>query len=210
MVNMLIPMVIDSDGRMERSYDIYSRLLKDRIIFLTGEINDNVASLVCAQLLFLEAEDSKSDVYLYINSPGGVVTAGLAMYDTMQFITPNVNTVCVGQACSAASFLLAAGHKRSMLKHARVLLHQPSGGMQGQTADMNIYVQEMIKLKDILLKIYEHHTGLSKQKIETFFDRDTIFRADEAKKLGIIDEIIEKREIKEKITKNDRGGNAKI
>ncbi|QEK38969.1 ATP-dependent Clp protease proteolytic subunit [Candidatus Nesciobacter abundans] len=199
----VIPSVIDQTIKGERSYDIFSRLLKDRIIFLTGEINDEVATLICAQILFLESQSSE-DIYIYINSPGGSITSALAIYDTMQFVSINVNTVCMGQACSAGSMLLCAGKKRFILKNARVLLHQPLGQMKGQAKDLDIYVTEINRLKDIVLEIYYSHTGIDRKKLESFFDRDTFFRADESKKLGIIDEIMEKdskKTLKRSITK---------
>ncbi|QEK38481.1 ATP-dependent Clp protease proteolytic subunit [Candidatus Cytomitobacter primus] len=189
----LIPVVIEKTSKGDRSYDIYSRLLKERIIFLTGEIDDNVASLICSQLLFLEAESKSDDVYIYINSPGGSVTSALAIYDTMMFIGPKVNTMCLGQACSAASMLLCAGNKRFILKNSRVLLHQPLGQMKGQAKDLELYVHEINKLKDIVSDIYHQHTGISKDELEQIFDRDTIYRAEEAVKLNIVDEVVTNR-----------------
>ncbi|USO00676.1 MAG: ATP-dependent Clp protease proteolytic subunit [Alphaproteobacteria bacterium] len=188
----LIPIVVENTAKGERSYDIYSRLLRERIIFLTGDINDNLATLICSQLLFLEAENTE-DIFLYINSPGGSITSALAIYDTMMFVSPNVNTLCLGQACSAASMLLCSGKKRFMLKNSRILLHQPLGQMQGQARDLELYVQEINKLKEIVINIYHEHTGISKEELDRIFDRDTIYRAEESKALNLIDEVVKSR-----------------
>ena len=189
----LVPIVIQKTARGERSYDIYSRLLNERIIFLTGEINDEVATLICSQLLFLEAENKTDDIFLYINSPGGSITAALAIYDTMMFVAPKVKTLCLGQACSAASMILCAGNERFVLQHARVLLHQPLGQMKGQAKDLELYVNEINKLKILVLDIYHKHTGISKEELENIFDRDTIYRAEEAKNINLVDEIVKSR-----------------
>ena len=191
----LVPMVVEQSSKGERAYDIYSRLLKERIIFLTGQINDNVASLVTAQLLFLEAEDPKKEIYLYINSPGGLVTAGLGIYDTMQFIKPDVSTLCIGQAASMGSFLLAAGTKgkRFSLPNARVMVHQPSAGFQGQATDIEIHANEVLSLKKRLNEIYSKHTGKSVDEIKSALERDNFMTADAAKSFGLIDEVVEKR-----------------
>ncbi len=193
---MLIPMVIEQTGRGERAYDIYSRLLKDNIIFLGTPIDDNVANLVIAQLLFLEAENPDKDVYLYINSPGGSVSAGLAIYDTMQFIKPDVNTICIGQAASMAAVLLAGGTKgkRFALPNSRILIHQPMGGMQGQASDIEIHANEIIRIKKLLNEILSKHTGQPIEKIEKDTDRDYIMSAQEAVDYGIIDKIITRNE----------------
>ncbi|MDR2781194.1 MAG: ATP-dependent Clp endopeptidase proteolytic subunit ClpP [Holosporaceae bacterium] len=194
-MSTLVPMVIEQTARGERSYDIYSRLLKERIVFLGGEVNDVSASLVCAQLLFLESEDPKKDIYFYINSPGGVVTSGLSIYDTMQYISPDVSTLCMGQAASMGSFLLMAGAKgkRFSLPNSRIMIHQPSGGFRGQASDIEIHAKEIISLRSRLNKIYEKHTGTQLSKIEKSMDRDNFMSPEEAKSFGIIDEIIEKR-----------------
>ena len=193
--NTLVPMVIEQTARGERSFDIYSRLLKERIIFLTGGVDDNISSLICAQLLFLESEDPKKDIYFYINSPGGVVTSGLAMYDTMQFIKPEVSTLCVGQACSMGSLLLAGGAagKRLSLPNSRIMIHQPSGGARGQASDIEIQAREILKLRERLNQIYVDHTGRKLKEIEVAMDRDNFMSAEEALKFGLIDEIINKR-----------------
>ncbi|BBB31939.1 ATP-dependent Clp protease, protease subunit [Thermotomaculum hydrothermale] len=193
---MLIPMVIEQTGRGERAYDIYSRLLKDNIIFLGTPIDDNVANLVIAQLLFLEAENPDKDVYLYINSPGGSVSAGLAIYDTMQFIKPDVTTICIGQAASMAAVLLAGGTKgkRFALPNSRILIHQPMGGMQGQASDIEIHANEIIRIKKLLNEILSKHTGQPIEKIEKDTDRDYIMSAKEAVDYGIIDKIITRNE----------------
>ena len=191
----LIPMVIEQTSRGERSYDIFSRLLKERIIFLTGEVNDEVSSLVCAQLLFLEAEDPKKDIFLYINSPGGVVTSGMAMYDTMQYISCDVNTLCIGQACSMGSLLLAGGAKgkRLALPNARIMIHQPSGGFRGQATDIEIHAKEILDMKKRLNQIYAHHTGKKLNIIEAAMERDNFMTPEEAKKFGLIDHVVTSR-----------------
>ena len=194
-MNNLVPMVVEQSNRGERAYDIYSRLLKERIIFLTGQINDNVASLVTAQLLFLEAEDPKKEIYLYINSPGGLVTAGLGIYDTMQYIKPDISTLCIGQAASMGSFLLAAGTKgkRFSLPNSRIMVHQPSAGFQGQATDIEIHANEVLSLKKRLNEIYSKHTGKSVDEIKSALERDNFMTADAAKSFGLIDEVVEKR-----------------
>jgi ATP-dependent Clp protease protease subunit len=191
----LVPMVVEQSSKGERAYDIYSRLLKERIIFLTGQINDNVASLVTAQLLFLEAEDPKKEIYLYINSPGGLVTAGLGIYDTMQYIKPDISTLCIGQAASMGSFLLAAGTKgkRFSLPNSRIMVHQPSAGFQGQATDIEIHANEVLSLKKRLNEIYSKHTGKSVEEIKLALERDNFMTADTAKSFGLIDEVVEKR-----------------
>ena len=194
-MNNLIPMVVEQSNKGERAYDIYSRLLKERIIFLTGQINDNVASLVTAQLLFLEAEDPKKDIYLYINSPGGLVTAGLGIYDTMQYIKPEISTLCIGQAASMGSFLLAAGSKgkRFSLPNSRIMVHQPSAGFQGQATDIEIHANEVLSLKKRLNEIYSKHTDKTVDEIKNALERDNFMTADAAKSFGLIDEVVEKR-----------------
>jgi ATP-dependent Clp protease protease subunit len=192
----LIPMVVEQSNRGERAYDIYSRLLKERIIFLTGPVTDEVASVLIAQLLFLESENPKKDIFMYINSPGGIVTSGLGVYDTMQYIKPNVSTLCVGQAASMGSLLLAAGASgmRFALPNSRIMLHQPSGGFSGQATDIEIHAKEILEVKERLNKIYEKHT---KQKVETIrktLERDYFMTASEAKKFGVVDEIINNRD----------------
>ena len=191
----LIPMVVEQSSKGERAYDIYSRLLKERIIFLTGQINDNVASLVTAQLLFLEAEDPKKEIYLYINSPGGLVTAGLGIYDTMQYVKPDISTLCIGQAASMGSFLLAAGTqgKRFSLPNSRIMVHQPSAGFQGQATDIEIHANEVLSLKERLNEIYSKHTGKTVDEIKSALERDNFMTADTAKSFGLIDEVVEKR-----------------
>ena len=191
----LVPMVVEQSSKGERAYDIYSRLLKERIIFLTGQINDNVASLVTAQLLFLEAEDPKKEIYLYINSPGGLVTAGLGIYDTMQYVKPDISTLCIGQAASMGSFLLAAGTKgkRFSLPNSRIMVHQPSAGFQGQATDIEIHANEVLSLKERLNEIYSKHTGKSVDEIKSALERDNFMTADVAKSFGLIDEVVEKR-----------------
>ena len=191
----LVPMVVEQSSRGERAYDIYSRLLKERIIFLTGQINDSVASLVTAQLLFLEAEDPKKEIYLYINSPGGLVTSGLGIYDTIKYIKPDVSTLCIGQAASMGSFLLAAGTKgkRFSLPNSRIMVHQPSAGFQGQATDIEIHANEVLSLKKRLNEIYSKHTGKSVDEIKTALERDNFMTADAAKSFGLIDEVVEKR-----------------
>ena len=194
-MNNLVPMVVEQSSKGERAYDIYSRLLKERIIFLTGPINDNVASLVTAQLLFLEAEDPKKEIYFYINSPGGLVTAGLGIYDTMQYIKPEISTLCIGQAASMGSFLLAAGSKgkRFSLPNSRIMVHQPSAGFQGQATDIEIHATEVLNLKKRLNEIYSKHTGKSVEEIKTALERDNFMTADVAKEFGLVDEVVEKR-----------------
>ncbi len=192
---LLIPMVVEQTNRGERSYDIFSRLLKERIIFLTGPIDDGVASIVCAQLLFLESENPSKDISFYINSPGGVVTAGMAIYDTMQYIKPEVSTVCVGQAASMGSLLLAAGAegKRYALPNARVMVHQPLGGGRGTAADIDIQAKEILKLRDRLYDVYVDHTGQKKAAIEKALERDNFMSAEEAKAFGLVDHVVTKR-----------------
>ena len=191
----LVPMVVEQSSKGERAYDIYSRLLKERIIFLTGQINDNVASLVTAQLLFLEAEDPKKEIYLYINSPGGLVTAGLGIYDTMQYVKPDISTLCIGQAASMGAFLLAAGTKgkRFSLPNSRVMVHQPSAGFQGQVTDIEIHANEVSSLKKRLNEIYSKHTGKSADEVKSALERDNFMTAEVAKSFGLIDEVVEKR-----------------
>jgi ATP-dependent Clp protease, protease subunit len=191
----LVPMVVEQTNRGERAYDIFSRLLKERIVFITGPIEDTMSALVVAQLLFLEAENPKKEIAMYINSPGGVVTSGLAIYDSMQFIRPPVSTLCVGQAASMGSLLLAAGHKdmRFALPNARIMLHQPSGGFQGQATDIMLHAQEILNLKKRLNEIYVRHTGQSLKKIEDALERDYFLTAEMAKEWGVIDKVIEKR-----------------
>ena len=195
-MNNLIPMVVEQSNKGERAYDIYSRLLKERIIFLTGQINDNVASLVTAQLLFLEAEDPKKDIYLYINSPGGLVTAGLGIYDTMQYIKPEISTLCIGQAASMGSFLLAAGSKGKSfsLRNSRIMVHQPSAGFQGQATDIEIHANEVLSLKKRLNEIYSKHTNKSVEEIKVALERDNFMTPENAKDFGLIDKVVVKRE----------------
>ena len=194
-MNTLVPMVVEQSARGERAYDIFSRLLKERIIFLTGEVNDPVSSVICAQFLFLESEDPKKDIFLYVNSPGGVVSSGLAIYDTMQYIRPDVSTLCIGQAASMGSLLLTAGAKgkRYCLPHSRIMTHQPSGGVQGQATDIEIHAKEILNLKKSLNKIYEIHTGQSYNTIEKMMERDNFMNAEEAKKFGIVDKVVSER-----------------
>ena len=194
-MNNLIPMVVEQSNRGERAYDIYSRLLKERIVFLVGTINDNVASLITAQLLFLESENPKKEIYLYINSPGGLVTAGLGIYDTMQYIKPAVSTLCIGQACSMGSFLLAAGEKgkRFSLPNSRIMVHQPSAGFQGQVTDIEIHANEVLSLKKRLNEIYSKHTGKSVEEIKAALERDNFMTAENAKSFGLIDKVVDKR-----------------
>jgi ATP-dependent Clp protease protease subunit len=194
-MNTLVPMVVEQSNKGERAYDIYSRLLKERIIFLTGQINDNVASLVTAQLLFLEAEDPKKEIYLYINSPGGLVTAGLGIYDTMQYVKPDISTLCIGQAASMGSFLLASGTKgkRFSLPNSRVMVHQPSAGFQGQVTDIEIHANEVSSLKKRLNEIYSKHTGKTVEEVKSALERDNFMTAEVAKDFGLIDEVVEKR-----------------
>ena len=194
--NYLVPTVIEQTNRGERAFEIYSRLLKERIIFLVGGVNDNVSSLICAQLLFLESENPTKDIYFYINSPGGVISSGMAMYDTMQYIKPPVATVCIGQACSMGSFLLMAGAagKRFCLPNSRVMIHQPSGGAQGMASDIEIQAQEIIRLKKILTETYVKHTGQKYKTLEDLMDRDTWLSAEETKNLGLVDHIVSSRD----------------
>ena len=194
-MNTLVPMVVEQSNKGERAYDIYSRLLKERIIFLTGQINVNVASLVTAQLLFLEAVDPKKEIYLYINSPGGLVTAGLGIYDTMQYVKPDISTLCIGQAASMGSFLLAAGTKgkRFSLPNSRVMVHQPSAGFQGQVTDIEIHANEVSSLKKRLNEIYSKHTGKTVEEVKSALERDNFMTAEVAKDFGLIDEVVEKR-----------------
>ena len=191
----LIPMVVEQSSRGERAYDIYSRLLKERIIFLTGPIDDNIASLVCAQLLFLESENPKKEISFYINSPGGIVWSGLAVYDTMQYISSKIMTICIGQAASAGSLLLAAGEKdmRFSLPNSRIMIHQPSGGYQGQVTDLEIQTNEIIKTKKRLNQIYAKHTGKNIKEVELIMERDKYFSPEEAIKFGLIDKIVKNR-----------------
>ena len=193
--NNLIPMVVEQSSRGERAYDIYSRLLKERIIFLTGTIDDNLASLVCAQLLFLESENPKKEISFYINSPGGIVWSGLAMYDTMQYISSKIMTICIGQAASASSLLLTAGEKgmRFSLPNSRIMVHQPSGGYQGQVTDIEIQTNEIIKTKKRLNQIYAKHTEKDFKEVESIMERDKYFSPDEAIKFGLIDKVVENR-----------------
>jgi len=194
-MNTLVPMVVEQSNRGERAYDIYSRLLKERIIFLVGPINDNIASLVTAQLLFLESENPKKEIYLYINSPGGLVTAGLGIYDTIQYIKPDVSTLCIGQAASMGSFLLAAGTKgkRFSLPNSRIMDHQPSAGFQGQATDIEIHANEVLSLKKRLNEIYAKHTTKSLEDIKKALERDNFMTPEIAKEFGLIDEVVEKR-----------------
>ena len=194
-MNTLIPMVVEQSSKGERAYDIYSRLLKERIVFVVGQINDNVASVVTAQLLYLESENSKKDIYLYINSPGGLVTAGLGIYDTMQYIKPDVSTLCIGQAASMGSFLLASGQKdkRFYLPNSRIMVHQPSAGFQGQVTDIEIHANEVLSLKKRLNEIYSKNTGRSVDDIKKSLERDNFMTPKDAKDFGLIDQVVEKR-----------------
>jgi ATP-dependent Clp protease, protease subunit len=194
-MNTLVPMVVEQSNKGERAYDIYSRLLKERIIFLVGPVNDNVASLVTAQLLFLESEDPKKEIYLYINSPGGLVTAGLGIYDTIQYIKPDVSTLCIGQAASMGSFLLSAGAKgkRFSLPNSRIMVHQPSAGFQGQATDIEIHANEVLALKKRLNEIYSKHTGKSSEDIKKALERDNFMTPEIAKDFGLIDEVVVNR-----------------
>ena len=194
-MNNLIPMVVEQSNRGERAYDIYSRLLKERIVFLVGPINDNTASLITAQLLFLESENPKKEIYLYINSPGGLVTAGLGIYDTMQYIKPAVSTLCIGQACSMGSFLLASGEKgkRFSLPNSRIMVHQPSAGFQGQVTDIEIHANEVLALKKRLNEIYSKHTGKPIEDIKKALERDNFMTPEVAKDFGLVDEVVENR-----------------
>ena len=203
-MNVLVPMVVEQSSRGERAYDIYSRLLKERIIFVTGPVEDNMAAIVAAQLLFLESENPKREISMYINSPGGVVTSGLAIYDTMQFIKPEITTLCIGQAASMGSLLLCAGTKgmRWALPNARIMVHQPSGGFQGQASDIERHAEDIVKMKRRLNEMYVQHTGQKYDKIEKTLDRDHFLTADEAKDFGLIDEVIKTRVDEE--TKEDK------
>lgn len=193
----LVPMVVEQTARGERAFDIYSRLLKERVIFLVGAIDDHMANLIVAQLLFLESENPDKDISLYINSPGGVITSGLAIFDTMRFIKPDVSTLCIGQACSMGSFLLSAGAKgkRFALPHARVMIHQPSGGAQGQATDIEIQAREILKMREQLNKLYAEHTGQPLEKIERDMERDNFMSADAAREYGLIDSVIASRQV---------------
>jgi len=204
----LIPTVIEQTNRGERAFDIFSRLLKERIIFLTGEVNDYVSSLICAQLLFLESENPTKDISFYINSPGGVVTSGMAMYDTIQYIKPDVSTVCIGQAASMGSLLLTAGApgKRFALPNARIMIHQPLGGAQGQASDIEIQAREILRMKSMLNDIYVKHTGKKLSEIEKSMDRDNFMSAQEAQKFGLIDKVVESHKAAEtQLNKEDKG-----
>ena len=194
-LNNLVPMVVEQTTKGERAYDIYSRLLKERIVFLVGPVNDGVASLVTAQLLFLESENPKKEIYLYINSPGGLVTAGMGIYDTMQYIKPEVSTLCIGQACSMGSFLLAAGEngKRFSLPNSRIMVHQPSAGFQGQATDIEIHANEVLSLKKRLNEIYSKHTGKNVDQIKDALERDNFMSPENAKSFGLIDKVVDKR-----------------
>jgi len=209
-MNTLVPMVVEQTNRGERAYDIYSRLLKERIIFITGPIEDHVASLISAQLLFLESENPNKDIALYINSPGGLVTSGLAIYDTMQYIRPQISTVCIGQAASMGSLLLAAGAKgkRYALPNARIMVHQPSGGFQGQATDIEIHAKEILALRQRLNEIYVNHTGQSIKAIEDALERDRFYKPDDARDFGLIDEVAHKRPVPES-EKDDKEGKGK-
>ncbi len=193
----LVPMVVESSGRGERAYDIYSRLLKERVIFLVGQVEDHMANLIVAQLLFLESENPDKDINLYINSPGGSVTAGMAIYDTMQFIKPNVNTVCIGQAASMGALLLTAGAagSRFALPHARVMIHQPLGGYQGQASDIDIHAKEILRVREEMNQIMAKHTGQKLETVERDTERDNFLSSEEAKEYGLIDEVLEKRPV---------------
>ncbi len=195
-MNSLIPMVVEQTSRGERAFDIYSRLLKERIVFVVGPINDHVASLVTAQLLFLESEDPKKDIFLYINSPGGLVTSGLGIYDTMQYVKPDISTLCIGQAASMGSFLLAAGAKgkRFSLPNSRIMVHQPSAGFQGQATDIEIHANEVLSLKKRLNEIYSNHTGKSVEEIKLALERDNFMTPNAAKEFGLVDKVVSKRE----------------
>lgn len=193
--NVLVPIVVEQSSRGERSFDIFSRLLRERVIFLTGTVEDNMANLIVAQMLFLEAENPDKDIHLYINSPGGVVTAGMAIYDTMNFIKPDVSTICIGQAASMGAFLLSAGQvgKRYALANSRIMIHQPLGGFRGQASDIEIHAKEILELKAKLNRLIAEHTGQSFEKVERDTDRDNFMSADAAKEYGLVDEVLEKR-----------------
>jgi ATP-dependent Clp protease, protease subunit len=205
-MNLLVPMVVEQTNRGERAYDIYSRLLKERIIFITGPIEDHMSSLVCAQLLFLEAENPKKEIAMYINSPGGVVTSGMAVYDTMQFIKPAVSTLCTGQAASMGSLLLCAGERgmRFALPNSRIMVHQPSGGFQGQASDIERHAEDIIKMKRRLNEVYVKHTGQTYEAIETTLDRDYFMSAEQARDFGIVDQVITTRAALEQVTSDGR------
>ena len=205
-MNALVPMVVEQTNRGERAYDIYSRLLKERIIFLTGPINDVVASLICAQLLYLESENPKKDIAFYINSPGGIVTAGLAIYDTMQYIRPHVSTVCIGQAASAGSLLLMAGDKgkRHALPNSKIMVHQPSGGFQGQATDIEIHAKEILATRSRLNEIYARHCGQSLSTIEDAMERDKFMSPEEAMEFGLIDSVVEQHELPSEDERDDK------
>jgi ATP-dependent Clp protease protease subunit len=205
-MNLLVPMVVEQTNRGERAYDIYSRLLKERIIFITGPIEDHMSTLVCAQLLFLEAENPKKEIAMYINSPGGVVTSGMAVYDTMQFIKPAVSTLCTGQAASMGSLLLCAGERnmRFALPNSRIMVHQPSGGFQGQASDIERHAEDIIKMKRRLNEVYVKHTGQSYEAIETTLDRDYFMSAEQARDFGIVDQVITTRAALEQVTTDGR------
>jgi ATP-dependent Clp protease protease subunit len=202
----LVPTVIEQTNRGERAYDIYSRLLKERIVFLTGQVDDHVSAVICAQLLFLESENPKKDISFYINSPGGVVTSGLAMYDTMQYIRPDVSTVCIGQAASMGSLLLASGAagKRFALPHARIMIHQPHGGAQGQASDIEIQAKEILRLRALLNEIYVRHCSQKLAAIEKAMDRDNFMSSEEAKKFGLIDQVVTSRPLVEADKVNEK------
>ncbi len=204
--NMLVPIVVEQTSRGERSYDIYSRLLKERIIFLVGPVEDHMASLVCAQLLFLESENPDKDIFMYINSPGGIVTSGLSIYDTMQYIRPKVSTLCFGQAASMGSLLLAAGEPgmRYALPNARIMIHQPSGGFQGQATDIEIHAKEILSLKARLNQIYVKHTGQKLAVIEKNMERDNFMNSEGAKEFGLVDQIVEKRSAEDLLDKKPK------
>lgn len=207
-MNALVPMVVEQTARGERAYDIYSRLLKERIVFLTGPVDDHVASLICAQLLFLESENPTKDVAFYVNSPGGLVSAGLAIYDTMQYIRPDISTVCIGQAASMGSLLLAAGTagKRYTLPNARIMVHQPSGGFQGQATDIEIHAREILSLRSRLNEIYAQHTGQDLETMEAAVERDKFLSADEAREFGIVDEVVAERPVPAGDSKPEKDG----
>jgi ATP-dependent Clp protease protease subunit len=206
----LVPIVVEQTPRGERSFDIYSRLLKERVVFLTGEVEDNISSLLVAQLLFLESEDPEKDIYLYVNSPGGVITSGMAIYDTMQYIKPDVATLCIGQACSMGSMLLTAGAKgkRYALPNARVMIHQPLGGFRGQATDIEIHAQEILKTKERMNQLYVHHTGQTLEVIKEKVERDCFLSAQEAKDFGLVDQVVTNRK-SIKLNKKKEGDNVK-
>ena len=203
----LIPMVVEQTSRGERAYDIYSRLLKDRIIFLGSAIDDHIANLIIAQLLFLEAEEPEQDIYIYINSPGGIVTSGMAVYDTMLYVKPDIQTICIGQASSMGALLLAAGTKgkRFALTNSRIMIHQPSGGFQGQSVDIDIHAKEILRMRDTLDKILSEHTGQPLKKVRSDTDRDFFMSGEDAKKYGIVDEVISSRDAMSKTSSSKEG-----